>query len=103
MKLAVPGPKYEVSALNGFQMVVPVPVGLSGVTHLNCTPPHSSTFRPRCVRYHSPSAFGSLDLKNTPPMPVTRFIISLLRAARTSSPVAVRHLPSTRSLRSFQR
>jgi hypothetical protein len=43
MKLAVLGAKEDVSSLNGVQSVVPVPVGLSSVTHRKLTPRHSST------------------------------------------------------------
>lgn len=40
MKSARPGEKYPVSLLNGFQIVVLVPAGLSAVTQRNPTPPH---------------------------------------------------------------
>jgi hypothetical protein len=43
MKLAVLGANEDVSSLTGVQSVVPVPVGLSSVTHRKLTPPHSST------------------------------------------------------------
>src|ERR1700676_1744818 len=41
------------------------------------TPPHSSTFKPRCSLYQAPSFSGSFALKKIPPMPMTRFIWNL--------------------------
>src|SRR6185312_7255561 len=70
------GAKYFVSAANGLQAVVPMPSGLSGPRHRNAAPPHSCTSIPRCALYQAPRAFGSLDLKKTPPIPVTRFMMS---------------------------
>src|SRR5215510_10211201 len=45
-------------------------------------PPQSVTSKPRWSRYQAPRLLGSADLKNMPPMPVTRFIVFLLRSTR---------------------
>src|SRR3954469_20711127 len=73
MKLAVLGAKYDVSSLKRFHAVLPAPPASSA--QRNTAPPQSATSMPRCARYHAPSAFGSLALKNTPPTPVTRFMV----------------------------
>src|ERR1044072_6777825 len=62
------GAKCFVSAGNSVHAVVP------GPCQSNAAPPHSCTSMPRCFLYQAPRVFGSLDLKKTPPMPVTRFM-----------------------------
>src|SRR4051812_31372209 len=74
MKGAVLGAKWFESAANRLQAVVPTPSGFSGPFQSNAAPPHSCTSIPRCSLYHVPSAFGSVDLKKIPPIPVTRFM-----------------------------
>ena len=68
------GPKPAGSAAPIDQIVVP-PVGWpASSVHVNAAPPQGSTSTPRCVRYQSRKAAGSLALKKMPPMPVTRFM-----------------------------
>src|ERR1700722_8819760 len=68
------GAKWSVSAAKRLQAVVPTPSGLSCPFQSNAAPPHSCTSIPRCSLYQAPSAFGFVDLKKTPPIPVTRFM-----------------------------
>src|SRR5215211_227146 len=64
-----------------------IPGGLSGPPHSNMAPPQSVTSKPRWSRYQTPRRLGSADLKNMPPMPVTRFIVFLLRSTSARSAV----------------
>src|SRR5215216_2865861 len=50
-------------------------------------PPQSVTSKPRWSRYQTPRLLGSADLKNMPPMPVTRFIVFLLQSTSACSTV----------------
>src|SRR6266511_1955632 len=50
-------------------------------------PPQSVTSKPRWSRYQAPRRLGSADLKNIPPMPVTRFIVFLLQSIGARSAV----------------
>src|SRR5262245_10250840 len=52
-------------------------------------PPQSVTSKPRWSRYQAPRLLGSADLKKMPPMPVTRFIVLLLRSSSSRLPTAV--------------
>src|SRR5215468_2918858 len=71
--------KLEVLGLNHFdsrsatcQTVRPPSPALSS-GHFRIAPPHSSSARPRLSLYHVASRLWSdVDLKNTPPIPVTR-------------------------------
>src|ERR1700747_3119540 len=76
MKGAALGAKCFVSAGNRLQAVVPAPSGLSAVFQSKAAPPHGWTSIPKWVLYQAPKAFGSLDLKKMPPIPVTRFMSS---------------------------
>src|SRR5262249_23449611 len=77
MKGAELGSIFFVFWANGFQMVIPG--GLCGPPHSKMAPPQSLTSKPRWSRYQTPRLLGSADLKKMPPMPVTRFIVFLLR------------------------
>src|SRR5688572_8752479 len=49
------------------------PSGCGGSFQRNVVPPQSSTSMPRWWRYQAARASGSLALRKTPPIPVTRF------------------------------
>src|SRR6185312_16735225 len=71
----LPPPRYLVSAANRLHAVVPFFFGLLASRQSKLQPPQlGSTGRPRCLAYHTPSFLGFLALKNTPPIPVTRFV-----------------------------
>src|SRR5262245_54439983 len=76
MNVGLPGAKLEPSPIN--QAVVPFTGVPAASTHWKAAPPHSWTSIPRWVLYQERSLVGSLALKKTPPMPVTRFILDLL-------------------------
>lgn len=72
MKSARPGEKYPVSLLNGFQIVVLVPVGLSAVTQrnpapsrfdfdFNFNPQGGESRRQRLRRRHKPAGTPASD------------------------------------------
>ena len=70
MKSRVDGSKYVDSASNALNTVA-APGWPAIASGLNTTPPQSSSSRPITSRYQALSARGSLDLKNTPPIPRT--------------------------------
>src|SRR4029077_7692505 len=76
MNGAALGANFCESAGNRLQAVVPTALGLSGPFQSKAAPPHGWTSIPKWVLYQAPKAFGSLDLKKMPPIPVTRFISS---------------------------
>src|SRR5580698_3384372 len=77
MKSFVDGSKYFVFSLKGFHWVSPFLV-LSSISRHSKLVPYGVVSNPRCVLYHSLIAFGSLDLKKIPPIPVTFFIFAFL-------------------------
>src|SRR5262245_8801363 len=71
MKLDSLGLNHSVFFSATCQTVRPRSSALSS-GHLKIAPPHSSSARPRCCLYQAASCLWSdLDLKNTPPIPVT--------------------------------
>jgi hypothetical protein len=82
------GAKYFVSSANGVHTVQPSPAP-SARFHANFAPPQSATSKPRCSRYQSASAFGSRDLKNTPPMPCTRGFVVMTAPIRVEFRCAI--------------
>src|SRR4029079_10682141 len=87
--------KYFVSSLKGFHWVSPFLV-LSSMSLHSKLVPYGVVSNPRCVLYHSLTAFGSLHLKKTPPIPVTFFIfvfflldIVVLKAKPNRNEVAI--------------
>src|SRR6478672_2124732 len=76
MKDAVLGSKYFVSRANADHTVFPARLG--SASSRQGKDPSASIGTPRCFPYHSVKPFGSLALKKTPPMPVTRSIPRLL-------------------------
>src|SRR5262249_46650839 len=83
MKDAELGSIFFVFWAYGFQMVIPE--GLSGLPHWNMAPPQSLTSKPRWSRSQTRRLLGFADLKKMPPMPVTRFIVFLLRSTGARS------------------
>src|SRR6185295_19890896 len=77
MKSFVEGSKYFVFSANGFHWVSPFLV-LSSICRHSKLVPYGLVSNPRCVLYHSLTAFGSLHLKKIPPIPVTFFIFVFL-------------------------
>src|SRR5262245_38652211 len=76
MKLEGLGENHSLSFLATCQTVSPLSSARSS-GHLRIAPPHDSSFMPRFSSYHAASAFSSfVDLKNTPPIPVTRAMAS---------------------------
>src|SRR5262245_41712424 len=74
MKLDVLGLNHFDSRSATCQTVAP-PSFAGSWGHRRIAPPHSSSARPRLSRYHVASRLWSdVDLKNTPPIPVTRAI-----------------------------
>src|ERR1700712_2850966 len=73
MKSFVEGSKYFVFSAKGFHWVSPFLVLASFSLHSKLVP-YWLVSNPRCVLYHSLTAFGSLHLKKMPPIPVTFFI-----------------------------
>src|SRR6516162_681641 len=56
------------------QAVVPFAGAPAASTQRKAAPPHSWTSIPRWILYQERSLAGSLALKKTPPIPVTRFM-----------------------------
>src|SRR5689334_8844720 len=74
MKLDVLGLNHFDSRSATCQTVWP-PSAARSADHFRIAPPHSSSARPRLSRYHAASRLWSdVDLKKTPPIPVTRAI-----------------------------
>src|SRR6516162_6416256 len=72
MKLDVLGLNHFDSRSATCQTVMPPSPALSS-GHFRIAPPHSSSAKPRLSRYHVASRLWSdVDLKKTPPIPVTR-------------------------------
>src|SRR6202000_2632893 len=66
-----------VLAAKGFTWVTPF-FSLSSISRHSKLVPYGVVSKPRCVLYHSLTAFGSLHLKKIPPIPVTFFIFVFL-------------------------
>src|SRR5512132_2234126 len=78
MKEDLPGLNHWLSFAATCHTVRPRSSALS-FGHLRIAPPKSSSGMPKCFRYHAASAVLSpVLLKNTPPIPVTFAIVSLL-------------------------
>src|SRR5205809_6712437 len=95
MKSLVEGSKYFVFSAKGFHWVSPFLV-LSSISRHSKLVPYGLVLNPRCVLYHSLTAFGSLHLKKMPPIPVTFFIfvfflldIIVLKAKPNRNEVAI--------------
>src|ERR1700690_3708896 len=73
MKGAVLGAKESPSPKIDHAVVPPVGLPCSSVQS-KAAPPQACTSMPRWFLYQDCKALGSLALKKTPPMPVTRFI-----------------------------
>src|SRR3954470_23893448 len=85
MKADVLGANCRPSAGPTDQIVLPAAGLPAESVQANAVPPQSWTSIPRCFRYHSPSALGSLALMKMPPMPVTLRIFY-----KASAPTMVR-------------
>src|ERR1044071_9357871 len=77
MNVGLPGANEEPSPIH--HAVVPFTGAPSSSTQGKAAPPHDWTSMPRWVLYQDCILAGSFALKNTPPMPVTRFINDLLQ------------------------
>src|SRR5689334_25170875 len=94
MKLDVLGLNHFDSRSATCQTVRP-PSFTGSSCHLRIAPPHSSSAIPRLSRYHAASRLWSdVDLKNTPPIPVTRAI--------TASSSSIHFLETAGNLNPFE-
>jgi hypothetical protein len=79
------GAKYFVVSENGDHTVPAPGRAPPSSLHSKNAPPHSVTGTPSTRSYHAPSPFGSVALKNTPPMPRTLCMRRRVPAPRVPS------------------